>query len=657
MNGSAVPQDQVHAVLEDLGRLYQQQTAIAVLSQAAIGARHIEALLPDAVSLVASVLSLTDVTFDERVVAGLVEGNGSDSGFLLADSPGRRELTAGEVSFVNAIAGVLRQLARQREQERVALDEERQRFVRIFQISPVALGMSTLDGGRILDVNERWLSLLGYERDEVIGKTNAELQFTMDPAYRSALADQVRACGALRDLELRLRTRSGDQLDVMVSAVPFDTATGRAWISAIVDITDRKRVETERDLLLAREQAARAEAEQALEKLDAVYTIADGGLAEGDVGEQLEDLLKRLRRTLQLDFASVLSLDEAGQGMYLRAWAGPPGAPAPSTGRVPRGVGLSARIFAEGRPLIADDYSKVDLSGVEGVPLEEIRRVTKSVMGAPFRIRGKIAGVVMAVNSEPRRFTAEELKLLALAADRVAPAIERGRLIAKIRSGLERQRTLSYRLLNAQEEERRRLAVELHDELGQVLTAVKINLESLERTSGAATAAGTLAGMISSVDDALQHVRDIALDLRPSVLDDLGLSAALRWYVDRFARAGRIEAHLSIGKLTRFEPELETACFRVAQEALTNVDRHSQAKHVWIDLHLLAGALELSIRDDGIGFDVAAARERAIHGASVGLLGMQERVSLMDGEYEVVRVTAGGTEVRARFPLAMGPQP
>jgi signal transduction histidine kinase len=280
--------------------------------------------------------------------------------------------------------------------------------------------------------------------------------------------------------------------------------------------------------------------------------------------------------------------------------------------------------------------------------------MVKAAMGAPFRIRGKVAGVIMATSLVPRTFTNEDLKLLALAADRVAPALERGRLIARIRSGLERQRALSHRLLSAQEEERRRLAVELHDELGQVLTAVKINLESLERTRDISMPAAPLAGMIQSVDTALQRVRDIALDLRPSVLDDLGLPAAMRWFVDRFARTGHVEAHLSIGLLPHLEPELETACFRVAQEALTNVDRHAHAQHVWIDLHVLAGALELSIRDDGIGFDVAAARERAIHGASVGLLGMQERVSLMDGEYEIVKVGVGGTEVRARFPLHAG---
>jgi two-component system sensor histidine kinase UhpB len=148
----------------------------------------------------------------------------------------------------------------------------------------------------------------------------------------------------------------------------------------------------------------------------------------------------------------------------------------------------------------------------------------------------------------------------------------------------------------------------------------------------------------------MQRVRDLALDLRPSVLDDLGLPAALRWYVDRFARDAHVEAHVSIDAVPYLPPELETACFRVAQEALTNVARHAQARNVWLDLHLLAEGLELRVRDDGIGFDAGAARERAIGGASMGLLGMQEHVSLVGGEYELLTRAEGGTEVRALFP-------
>jgi signal transduction histidine kinase len=147
-------------------------------------------------------------------------------------------------------------------------------------------------------------------------------------------------------------------------------------------------------------------------------------------------------------------------------------------------------------------------------------------------------------------------------------------------------------------------------------------------------------------------VRDIALDLRPSVLDDLGLPAALRWYADRFARNAQVEVHVAIDAVPDLEPEVETACFRVAQEALTNVARHARARHVWLDLHLLADGLELRIRDDGVGFDGAAARIRATRGGSLGVLGMEERISLAAGELALVTPPGGGTEVIVRLPMS-----
>jgi signal transduction histidine kinase len=220
-----------------------------------------------------------------------------------------------------------------------------------------------------------------------------------------------------------------------------------------------------------------------------------------------------------------------------------------------------------------------------------------------------------------------------------------------VRAGGERLKALSSRLLTAHEEERRRLAVELHDDLGQVLTAVKINLQSLQRTLPRSQT-DDLAQAIASVDGATERVRDLALALRPSVLDDLGLPAALRWYADRFARDTGIGVHFSIDAVVAIEPPVETVCFRVTQEALTNVARHARAQNVWVDLHAVVAGTELRIRDDGIGFDVLVAHDRAVGGESLGLLGMEERVSLLGGELDVQSAPGIGTEVSARFPGA-----
>jgi len=138
------------------------------------------------------------------------------------------------------------------------------------------------------------------------------------------------------------------------------------------------------------------------------------------------------------------------------------------------------------------------------------------------------------------------------------------------------------------------------------------------------------------VDDAIQRMRDLALDLRPAILDDLGLEAALRWYVAREAGRAGLAFRLDVGSIgTRLAPALETACFRLVQEALTNVVRHGQAEAVEVKLDASEGEVRVSISDDGKGFDVRAARRRATAGGSQGLLIMEERVSLAGGKLEI----------------------
>jgi signal transduction histidine kinase len=361
----------------------------------------------------------------------------------------------------------------------------------------------------------------------------------------------------------------------------------------------------------------------------------------------LRELLARLRKALQTDYATVLLLDEKRHVLNVVAHDGFRHEDVPAS-TVPVEGTISGRVASLGRALL---FNRIP---VPDAPEWKARYDTlglRCAMGAPLLVEDRVIGVVSVASTSDRLFTDQDLALLQVVADRAAPTIERGRLVERVRAGRERLKALSRRLLTAEEEERRRVAVELHDDLGQVLTAAKINLESAERSSEVDAARSHLKEAIECVDQAMQRVRDLALDLRPSVLDDLGLAAALRWYVDRFAQKAHWEMHLSIAPIAKLEPAVETTCFRLAQEALTNVARHAQAAHVWFDLHLSGQEVELRVRDDGVGFDVPAARERAIGGASLGLLGMEERVSLAGGEFEILSAPDTGTEVRARFPV------
>jgi PAS domain S-box-containing protein len=238
--------------------------------------------------------------------------------------------------------------------------------------------------------------------------------------------------------------------------------------------------------------------------------------------------------------------------------------------------------------------------------------------------------------------------------DKVAGMIAIAFDVTDRRRSEEALRTLSRRLLSAQEEERRRVARELHDEIGQVLTAVKIQLQSLLRAGSQAPVRTEVEEAVRSIDSAIDGVRGLSLELRPSLLDDLGLTAALRWLVERVARETGVDVALAAEPvMPRLPAEVETTCFRVVQEALTNVARHAAAGHVAVELRRRDGALELVVRDDGKGFDLAVARQRAAEGACMGLSGMEERVRLAGGEIAIEAGPLTGTTVRVRFEAAM----
>lgn len=212
----------------------------------------------------------------------------------------------------------------------------------------------------------------------------------------------------------------------------------------------------------------------------------------------------------------------------------------------------------------------------------------------------------------------------------------------------------SRRVLEAQEAERQRIARELHDEIGQVLTAVRLNLQAVPEDGQIKRGQSYVEENINVVDEALRLVRDLSFELRPSLLDDLGLAAAVRWYVDRYARRSDIKAEVRVDRLEtegRLPWEIETAAFRIVQEALTNVARHAQASRVLIELTPSDGELRLRVKDDGVGFDLIELMDRAVPLATLGLRGMEERANAVGGWLEIDTSSHAGTEIRAQLPL------
>lgn len=212
---------------------------------------------------------------------------------------------------------------------------------------------------------------------------------------------------------------------------------------------------------------------------------------------------------------------------------------------------------------------------------------------------------------------------------------------------------LSRRLLEVQEAERRHIAHELHDEVGQTLTALKITLHAAQQQPPDAPAAPLLQDAVKEVHRIMEQIRTLSLSLRPPMLDDLGLVAALRWHVNGVTTRTGLAVGLDVEGITeRLPAKLEMACFRIVQEALNNVSKHARAAHATVTLRQEAGDLHLMICDDGVGFDVTAARKGASRGASLGLLGMEERARLLGGRFDIHSACGAGTYVQAYFPLS-----
>jgi two-component system sensor histidine kinase UhpB len=333
-----------------------------------------------------------------------------------------------------------------------------------------------------------------------------------------------------------------------------------------------------------------------------------------------------------------------------------------ATTRVQNRADFVAAIERDGIDLILSDFSLPAFDGFSSLKIARAR-----CPDIPFILVSGTLGEELAIDSLKRGATDYVLKERL---SRLVPAVHRAmqevkerverKLAEKKREEYSRKlQVLSRRLVEAQETERRHLARELHDEIGQALTVAQLNLQALLESPGTETLLPRLKESLEVVERVLEQVHDISLNLRPSILDDLGLEPALRWLTERQAALVGLEAKFHADALEqRLDPVIETECFRVAQGALTNVLRHAQAQTVSVELRKENGQLHLRVRDDGIGFDVAALREKAVLGASLGLLSMEERAALAGGGLEFTSVPKLGTEVHAWFPLKWQiPQP
>ncbi|MBP1686043.1 MAG: sensory box sensor histidine kinase [Deltaproteobacteria bacterium] len=273
----------------------------------------------------------------------------------------------------------------------------------------------------------------------------------------------------------------------------------------------------------------------------------------------------------------------------------------------------------------------------------------RSSITLPLRTGERITGMLNLMWVRVAGFDTSKIPVLHHLASALGLAIERSRLFEEVKIGRERLQALSLRIMEVQESERRHLARELHDEIGQYLTGLRFLLDAAGRKPMAALR-NELVDARRMIDDLVVRIRNLSLDLRPAILDDFGLVPALIWLFDRYTALTAVRVHFTHqGMDARLPREIETAAYRIVQEALTNVARYAQVKEVAVRVAKEDGELALFVADEGVGFDLVKASSSR---QGSGLAGMRERVELLGGRLTVTSAPGAGTRLRAALPCA-----
>jgi signal transduction histidine kinase len=479
----------------------------------------------------------------------------------------------------------------------------------------------------------------------------------IDPETHAAIGDLPRGRGILgvliRDARpLRLQDIAEDERSVGFPAnhppmrtflgVPIllrGVAYGNLYLTEKEGGSDFTKEDEEVVSLLASQAAVAIENARLYEssrkwarQLESLDEITNAMLSEIEPARLLQFVVDRMSGMLDARFVAVLLATDDGR-LEIAAAHGEQAEPLVGE-RLDVERSKSGRVFTEGACARVDSV----LDDPDADPDLMRRLGARAGIWAPLIVREEPIGVLMALDRQQPdpRFTDADLRLAQRFAARAAVAVDLTRRVA---------RTTVQRIVGGQEQERRRLSRELHDETGQALTSILLGLKSIEDAQGTERFSAALAELREIVVATLQDVRRLAVELRPKALDDFGLVPALERLTSSFAEHTGIAAHLE-SRLpeARLPSEIETVLYRVVQEALTNVVKHAQAEHVSVILHSKPGRVAIVIEDDGRGFGAGGEPD------GIGLLGMRERVGLVGGSLAVESSSGVGTTIVVEVP-------
>lgn len=314
------------------------------------------------------------------------------------------------------------------------------------------------------------------------------------------------------------------------------------------------------------------------------------------------------------------------------------------------GVGLMGKGLASHEAVILESVTKKTILTSHRAP-----EGMKLAVSVPIMVKDRLIGAFNVASYVSATFDPGKVQLLLTIGNHIGVVIENAILMDSLKQQERDLRILSSQIIKAQEEERRRISRELHDEASQALVAAKINLEMIEKRlpSPLEEVTARLKETSALLVRTLENLRRLARDLRPSMLDDLGLIPTLRWYTESYARRLGISITFKAVALDkRLDLEIETVIYRIVQEALTNIAKYAQAKEVFISLNKKKGTLVTTIEDNGRGFEPATSPSGEDYSRGSGILGMKERVNNLGGSFHITSQRGKGTILSAEIPLA-----
>lgn len=470
---------------------------------------------------------------------------------------------------------------------------------------------------RLVASNPAATTMTGIDLSNAVGRSIVDILPALRETEIPALITSVARDGVVRDMP-ELRSVVDRARILSVKAFPL---SGGSVGFAVEDVT-------------ARVRAAHLQAGERR----ALELLASGA----PTGEILTAIVRMIEELAHDTIASILLLDETGTKLRHGAAPSLPEA----YNRAIDGVAISAKAGSCGTAAFRG--VPVHVADILSDPLWEDYRDLAQMIGMRacwstpiLSSYGGVFGTFALYRRTPGLPDREVLDTIARATHIAAIVLERRQLDDELRA-------LSARIEAVREDERTGIAREIHDELGQALTALKMDIAWIARRAREnEEIAGRVGEMLNMTDDIIHAVRRISAELRPGILDDLGLPATLEWYAGEFAARSGIscEVHSEVGEVI-LDRGVATAAFRISQEALTNIARHAAATHVDLTLRIDDGTLRLEIADNGVGMSQAAPRNGAL-----GLVGMRERARRLGGDCVVSRREPKGTLVTLTVPI------